>query len=137
MFKCIYCNTNVASPSHYKAHLSTNKHKKKYAIFMKVNDINQLPTEPDIQNQPIQNESTIVNKSNFIGKCCGKSFASKFSLGRHYKRCEKAQQLINDNTIDIIDNLLDGKIDKSVLDSKQPINIIQTTRTTIIIQIIT
>ena len=126
MFKCIYCDTDVASPSHYKAHLATSKHKRNY--ILSTNVINTQQDDSNMTNKLKHiielNNTTQLPKKTFICKCCNKSLASKFSLDRHYRVCQSAQTLIKTNTIDIIDNLLDNKIDKSLLDGKQPINIV-------------
>ena len=123
MLKCAACNVTANSVCNFRTHLATKKH----ILNVERLERSQLivDTTPIIN---MNNRSILEDKqetiSKYTCKCCKKELSSNFNLKRHIKKCEKAQQLINNNAVNIIDNLLGGKIDKLLLESKQPINIV-------------
>lgn len=124
MFTCKYCYTNYSTYNHYKTHISTKKHYENLTKMQSLTNnqqsatnISQITLVPESDQQSTKLES-------FKCKCCNKILASKFSLKRHYKICKSAQNLIDENTMDIIDNLLESKLDKSMSNDKQNITIV-------------
>jgi hypothetical protein len=108
MFECTYCDTKYTSVNHYKTHVATKKHQINLAKTVSISNITdtQQTVNPK-QITLLPEEQQLAQKHKFSCKCCNKVLASKFSLNRHYKICSSAQQLISENTMDIIDNLLD------------------------------
>jgi hypothetical protein len=112
MFNCDLCDVSSTSIGNFRKHLNTQKHKD--AVEKKKLDV-QLSVSTQIVSIPIVRQTQLVNNDtsdqsltkSHICKCCKKTYYSIYTLKRHYKICKNAQQLISENTMDIIDNLLD------------------------------
>lgn len=122
MFACKYCQSDYSSYSHYKTHVATKKHRESLAkLSISNNTIAQSSINSGQITQTQESTQPEEQSGNFKCKCCNKVLVSKFSLKRHYKICKVAQDLIDENTMNIIDNLLESK---KIADDKQNITIV-------------
>ena len=135
MFNCDLCDVSSTSIGNFRKHLNTQKHKdavEKQKLDVQISVGTQIVSIPTINQTQLVNNDTpeqSLTKSpkspkspkSHICKCCKKSYYSIYTLKRHYKICKNAQQLISENTMDIIDNLLDKT---ATSEEKQNITII-------------
>jgi hypothetical protein len=128
MFKCAVCDVSANSVCHFRTHLATKKH----ILNVEKHKQSQLIVDSSankVDNTQSDNAVDIKEvESKYVCKCCNKVLSSKFNLKRHLKTCDEVRELLNNKKEDFINELvndvLNNKVDKSLLDGKQPINIV-------------